>query len=304
MTHACLNGRNSFFQFMSQTLSVITTVYNREAFLSECIESVLASSFDDFEYIIVDDSSTDGSYKIAKDYARRDKRVHVYRNDQNLGQFANRNHAVSYCNGQYIKFVDSDDVIYQNTLEIMSKSMLRYPEAVAGLSHYSIDPVRPQPILMSPKEAYEEHFFRRGFLHYGPTFSIYKRNSFLNIGGFPDGSLHAETIFLLNLACQNQVVSIVPGLAWWRRHDAQEYAPSYDQTKSAIDMYALNREALLNTECPLGEDRTSAIKRLNQSLARKMWSNLYQRRYKDAWLIKKKGKLTYSELLSGLKPYR
>ena len=78
------------------TVSVLTTVYNRAKFLGECIESVQQSRFTDYEHIIVDDGSTDDSVEIAKRYAAQDPRIKVFVNEQNLGDYPNRNQAAKH----------------------------------------------------------------------------------------------------------------------------------------------------------------------------------------------------------------
>src|SRR5665647_2829415 len=97
-------------------VSVLMTAYNREKYNEEAIESVLTSSYNNWELIIVDDCSKDSTVDIAEKYARLDKRVHVYKNERNLGQFGNRNKAASYAKGVYLKYVDSDDIIYPLSL--------------------------------------------------------------------------------------------------------------------------------------------------------------------------------------------
>src|SRR5687768_8103613 len=99
------------------------TVFNRENYLKEAIESVLDSTFTNFELIIVDDCSTDNSVAIAKKYAANDQRIRVYVNEQNLGDYPNRNKAAGYATGKYLKYVDSDDKIFPHTLEVMINGM-------------------------------------------------------------------------------------------------------------------------------------------------------------------------------------
>ena len=114
------------------TVSVLTTCYNREAYIAETIESVLAQTFADFEYIIVDDCSKDGSFEIARSYASKDSRIRLYRNDSNLGDYPNRNKAASYARGKYLKFIDSDDLLYPHALEVCSWYMEKFQNAHAG----------------------------------------------------------------------------------------------------------------------------------------------------------------------------
>ena len=93
-------------------VSILTTVFNREAYLGACIESVQLSGFRDYEHIIVDDRSSDNSVEIANSYASGDPRIKVFVNETNLGDYPNRNQAASHAIGKYLKYVDADDLIY------------------------------------------------------------------------------------------------------------------------------------------------------------------------------------------------
>lgn len=99
-------------------VSVIVPVYNVEKYLHRCVDSILAQTFTDFELILVDDGSPDNCGAICDEYAQRDSRVRVI-HQQNQGQAAARNRAVAEANGEWIHFVDSDDVIHPQMLEIL-----------------------------------------------------------------------------------------------------------------------------------------------------------------------------------------
>ena len=92
-------------------VSVLVTVYNREAFLRATLQSILESSFGDFEVLVVDDCSTDSSLKIAHEIAQTDSRIKVCANEKNLGDYGNRMHVAALACGTYLKYVDSDDLI-------------------------------------------------------------------------------------------------------------------------------------------------------------------------------------------------
>ncbi|MBO6290243.1 MAG: glycosyltransferase [Alphaproteobacteria bacterium] len=102
---------------MSPKISIIVPVYNVEAFLPQCLNSILAQTFTDFELICVDDGSPDNSGKILDDYAAKDARIKVI-HQQNAGLVGARNSGVDMAGGKYICFVDSDDHIAPQLLEI------------------------------------------------------------------------------------------------------------------------------------------------------------------------------------------
>ena len=100
----------------SPKVSVIVPVYKVEKYLPECIESVLAQTFPDFELLLVDDGSPDNSGKICDDYAARDPRIRVF-HKENGGVSSARNLGLDNARGEWIAFVDSDDTVGEKYLE-------------------------------------------------------------------------------------------------------------------------------------------------------------------------------------------
>ncbi|MDP9192529.1 MAG: glycosyltransferase [Acidobacteriota bacterium] len=91
-------------------VTVLTTVYNGARYLEEAIDSILAEEFTDFEYVIVDDGSTDGTAEILGGAAARDPRIVLLRNETNRGIAASANRGLSVARGDYIARLDSDDI--------------------------------------------------------------------------------------------------------------------------------------------------------------------------------------------------
>ena len=103
-------------------ISVIIPIYNAEEFLAECIDSILNQSFSDFELLLIDDKSTDGSRKICLDYAAKDRRISFFANEENRGQAIRRNQGIREAKGEYIAFIDSDDFVANDYLEKLWKA--------------------------------------------------------------------------------------------------------------------------------------------------------------------------------------
>lgn len=98
-------------------VTIITPVYNASKYLSETIESVLNQTYVNFEYILVDDCSTDNSAEIIKEYIEKDNRIKYVKLDSNSGAAVARNKGLEVASGQYIAFIDSDDKWYPEKLE-------------------------------------------------------------------------------------------------------------------------------------------------------------------------------------------
>lgn len=103
-------------------VSIIIPIYNTEKYLKECIDSVLNQTMSDYEIILINDGSTDNSEKIALEYSKKYSNVYLI-NQENKGQGAARNIGIKESSGEYIYFLDSDDMIKQNLLATCVKKM-------------------------------------------------------------------------------------------------------------------------------------------------------------------------------------
>lgn len=104
-------------------ISIIVPVYNTEAYLHRCVDSILAQTFTDFELILVNDGSCDQSGTICDEFANLNSKVRVI-HQSNQGQAAVRNNAVAIAQGDWICFVDSDDLIHPQMLEILYNAVV------------------------------------------------------------------------------------------------------------------------------------------------------------------------------------
>ncbi|HVT47336.1 MAG TPA: glycosyltransferase family 2 protein [Vicinamibacterales bacterium] len=110
-------------------VSVVTPFYNTAAYLAECIESVLAQSYRHFEYILVDNQSTDGSRALADAFAARDPRIRVHSTDRFLSQLENYNAALRLVSpeSRFVKIVQADDAVFPTCLEEMMRLAVAHP---------------------------------------------------------------------------------------------------------------------------------------------------------------------------------
>lgn len=102
---------------MKPKVSVIIPVFNAEKYLSPCLDSVIHQSLWEIEVICVDDCSTDASAQLLADYAARDARVQIIKNESNLHAGPSRNRGLQRAKGEYVLFLDADDWLMDNSLE-------------------------------------------------------------------------------------------------------------------------------------------------------------------------------------------
>lgn len=99
------------------TVSVLMPVYNREKLVSYAIESVLNQTYSDFEFLILDDGSTDGTLQVLQNYAKKDSRIKILKNETNKGIPYSRNRLQKEARGKYLTIMDSDDQMLKELLE-------------------------------------------------------------------------------------------------------------------------------------------------------------------------------------------
>lgn len=104
---------------MVPQVSVLIPVFNRKGYIAECIQSALDQTYSDFEVVIVDNASDDGTWEICQEYAERDSRIRIFRNERNIGPVRNWLACVEQAAGRYTKILWSDDLIHPRFLEVL-----------------------------------------------------------------------------------------------------------------------------------------------------------------------------------------
>jgi glycosyltransferase involved in cell wall biosynthesis len=241
-------------------VSVLLTSFNRERYIAEAIESVLAQTLADFELIVCDDQSSDGTVDIINDYARRDARIRLSVNSRNLGDYANRRHVATLARGCFLKYHDSDDVMYPHCLATMVEPLDAEPRAAFALSGSRSWPGGPCPMLLTPQLAYQREFLGAGLFQQGPASALFRADVFRELGGFPEIDYAGDYLFWLR-ACRTVNVLLVPGdLFYYRVHAGQEL-----QKVASFAAYARGAaeawHVLNSGECPLAGDELERAKR-------------------------------------------
>jgi len=286
------------------TVSVLMTSYNRERYIAEAIDSVLAQTFDDLELIVSDDASTDHTVQIANDYAARDARIRVIVHDRNVGDYANRNRAAAYARGRYLKYHDSDDVMYPHCLSVMVPLLEAESRAGFALSGSHFWPGGRCPMLLTPTLAYEREFLGSGLFHLGPSGALFRTERFRELGGFRETPYASDYLFWID-ACLKVDVLLIPGdLFYYRLHAGQEAekpANALEYAKAGTHVW----HVLNSPACPLAEQAVrQAMRNFAFSQARGIYRFLRRGQFQNAWLTARHLGLTPLEWIRYFRPPR
>ena len=235
-------------------VSVIITAYNREKYIAEAIESVLASTYNNFEVIVVDDCSTDGTVEIAKKYVALDERVKLFVNNKNLGDYQNRNKAAGYAKGKYIKYCDSDDKLFDWTLDYCVEMMEKYPDAGMGILNLNKE-VKHE--YLKPADAIPMNFFQQEILAIGPSGTIIRRDKFEELGRFSaEYGPASDMYFNLKMAAAFPIVLLDKVFFFYRVHEGQQIQNKYGYL---CHNYRYLKDSLNVPEFPLANQQKSYL---------------------------------------------
>lgn len=234
---------------MHPKISIIIPVYNSQNYICDCIDSILAQSFTDFELILIDDCSTDGSARIIDEYRTQDDRIRIIRLDENSGQGYARNVGIDSAMGEYLSFIDSDDIIAPDFFELLYKRAVESgAEIVKGLG---CDVHKDSSIKDTYKHTFKEvnHAIRqyligkspRPFCFYAEHWSaIYKRD-FLNEHGIRYGlsRVGQDTTFLLKVCAYFRSIEIVDDAVYYYIQRSDSVIHTYDSKRYYALLHAL-----------------------------------------------------------------
>jgi glycosyltransferase involved in cell wall biosynthesis len=226
-------------------VSIITVSYNSAKYIRETIDSVLAQQYRNFEYIICDDRSNDNTWEIISEY--KDERIKAYKNEDNLGEYPNRNKAISLASGEYLIFIDGDDVMYPHALTSFVNYAQQFPECAILIAR-DWDERIIYPYKMTPRELYIFSFFEGNILR-NFTKLLFKA-SVIKHEPFPKGVKTGDSYIQLKIAQKHPLLIIPDGLTWWRRRAGNATSTLMRDSKLYAETIDYDLE-LLGENCPL-----------------------------------------------------
>lgn len=212
--------------------SVITVTYNSSQFVRDAIESVLASTYTEFELIIGDDCSTDNTWDIINEY--NDQRIIKYRNETNLREYPNRNKALSMAKGEWVIFIDGDDVIFEHGLASFEQFITQYEDVSMVIQKDYFNNII-WPVNLEPKQFLVNEFFGQTRLSCSSFASnVFKRSALISIGNLSTNYKTGDEDIRLRIGANNKTL-FIPGWLTWPRETPGQASKSISTSKMFIE---------------------------------------------------------------------
>lgn len=237
---------------MEPLISVIIPVYNCERYLTNAVKSVLDQSYKNTEIILIDDCSSDDSYKIAQELKASDERIVVLRTKQNSGASVARNMGLDYCHGEYIAYVDSDDYVHPEYLSQLYMSVVDNKADIALCGFYkTYEPSVKEHKELTHKAGFTRdglssayHLIARDSILYVVLWNkLYKREIWENLR-FPEGMASEDFHVCYKLFARASVVSFVPERLYYYyqnpdsvMHTCTDISKFNDKTLDEFDIF-------------------------------------------------------------------
>ena len=213
-------------------ISFIVPVYNVERYLSTCLDSILNQGIDkdDFEIIIVEDCSTDGSLQICKDYSSKYKNIYLIENDKNIGLGLTRNKGMACARGEYIHFVDSDDYLFPNSIqELLSLDLIKHSPDIIWFEFCSTTNISKGINKIIYKGNYNEYCSTRLGIS---VWRYWFKRSFLieNNLYYTDIKTAEDAIYTFSALSQNPFIIVVSTIVYYQRLHNEQMTANKDIT--------------------------------------------------------------------------
>ena len=216
-------------------ISVLMLTYNRENMVSRAIESILKQTYKDFEFIIVDNGSTDSSGRIADEYAKKDDRIIVIHIGTGMGIASARNIAVDAANGDYYAFIDDDDWVEPDYLEFLLKLLTENNAdiSICGSSVRNSD----EKCVLDTEQALTELVRRKKFTVSFPT-AMFRKELWENLR-FPKVDVHEDLVFMHIIMARAKLVAY-HGLLKYTIYDHEGNISAWTKDNSLINSEILD----------------------------------------------------------------
>lgn len=250
---------------MTELISVIIPMYNTEKYIKDCLQSVLNQSYQKIEVIVVDDGSTDNSRKLCEEFRESDERM-ILISQNNKGVSAARNKAIDAAHGEYLFFMDSDDMIHPELLEEQYGVLKKYQADIAAMSYIKVDSNEIHNVLKFSAECHNT--LKWELIDNNRVLRCFHDTAYIDvlagIGGklisrkkigshrFDEGiKLGEDTLYIYNLILDGiKIVYSYAGWYFYRMHDKNAIRMKYHIEK--FPYYIETYRRIRDSECQAG----------------------------------------------------
>lgn len=249
------------------------SVYNGSQYLREAIESILAQTFRNFEFIIIDDASIDNSWEIIDDYGRQDQRVKLFKNEKNLGLTKSLNKGLRLARGLYIARQDADDISLSNRLERQVSILDSRPDVVLVSSDIEVVDAEGKSIRVEKRSCSAElvSWYLTFYNHIGGHSQVvFRRKTASELNGYSESCRYSQDYELwCRLDKVGQLYILPEVLHKLRRHGSGITAEKRaDQLAYSFQQSRHNIKQLINRELS-----TEELSSLKQFWSGQLWNN-------------------------------
>lgn len=211
---------------IEKLISIIVPIYNVEKYLEECLNSIVSQTYVNLEIILVDDGSTDSCGLICDEWARKDKRIKVIHKD-NGGLSSARNAGIEISAGEFITFIDSDDIVHKDMIkELYNCFVVNHNTQIAGCGYCEIKSNEDIPInlnksdtvylsgtqaielMLNPKENFNVVVWNK----------LYRTVLFKSVR-YPEGYNHEDMFVMPRLLNESRIVAYTPSQYYFHRYN-------------------------------------------------------------------------------------
>lgn len=241
-------------------ISVIMPVYNSALYLTEAIQNILEQSFTDFEFILIDDGSTDGSEKICDEYKEKDNRIIVI-HQENCGMCASRNRALHLARGKYIAFMDNDDKCEPDLLKCSYDAAEKYNADLVKFGRTAITVDKNGTIYEVNNrnlnfDKYNREEIKKNFISLrkqgvlSPVWDgLYRKELIIKKQIFFDETLRygeEDTIFCMKIVSEANKIVLIPGI-YYIHFIRLSHSASTKIADKALEKYFVSLNAMVET---------------------------------------------------------
>ncbi|HKR59033.1 MAG TPA: glycosyltransferase family A protein [Pyrinomonadaceae bacterium] len=222
------------------SLSVVMPVYNALPFLNDSINSILEQTLSDFEFVILDDASTDGSVAVLREWSHRDKRIHLYESKVRLGVSGSSNAVVAKARAPILARMDADDIAHPDRLRRQWNIIERRPDvAVIGTLCNGIDAGGGE---VRPRDRWR--LVRRSVhIPFPHGSAMFRREVFYQIGGYDEAAAGGEDQHLFSrMAARGRVLTLPDVLYSYRYHSTN--ATLFNGMRAVGENHSQNDDAI------------------------------------------------------------